>query len=214
MSKGGTEGATSSRTVQATSRVFRQAGGFHLDGSNWIFDEKGLNSKLVQATFGRWAQTIPISQTWQLAGFTSTRKIRWWITELSPEQINSMKLVAQDQLAEELIGVHRSLIERIDSAATCLKDAQDAAVTAKDTDKADNSYNAKIRDIIRDACETFESCIKGAEIFDDTGSLDALFGAVRDAIKTQAAAVNAALRAKRVKTVALPIAITQPAITS
>jgi hypothetical protein len=164
--------------------------------------------------FHEWAKVekdgvILIGNVGAVAGPGKVR-VRHWIVKYTREQLAAMREAAQTQLAEELIRTHTSLIKRIDDAAKRLEEAQDAlAEDATDSDKAKvvYSHTGCLRATVNDACERFAMCLKGAELFDDTGSLDALFGAVRDAIKTQAAAVNATLQARGVKTVTLPAAV-------
>ncbi len=198
-----------SLNVENPSKIFRRHG-FRLDGSNWVFPQKGLESKAVQQVLKEWDGLVPVNEQSTLPGFSSKTTVRYWVIKYTNEQLSAMRELAQSQLADELQKTHRSLIERIDSASQRLKEVQEATeidgktVTAKDRDKADNTYNGAMRSIVQEACERFEMCLKGAEIFDETGDLNALFGAVQDAIYVQALAANAMLRKKCVKTVAIP----------
>lgn len=188
--------------VENPSRALRRHG-FRLDGSNWIIGEAGLNHPTVQAALRQFTE-------WQRPeGYTGRRPQRW-LYALTPDQLAAQKEVAQEQLAHALQEAHKSLINRIASAAADLEEARetlDATATQRDRDALDNAHNVRVRAAVTDACERFESCLKGAEIFDDTGSLDALFASTRDAIRTQAALVNAGLRKQRVKQVKVPATI-------
>jgi hypothetical protein len=201
--------------VDNPSRIFRRHG-FRLDGSNWVFPEEGLVHKDVQAVMREWdaVKKEGVVSAWELthAGQLVEIRVRYWVVKYTREQLAAMREAAQTQLADELIRTHTSLIKRIDDAAKRLEEAQaalaeDAAATDSDKAKAVYSHTGCLRATVNEACERFAMCLKGAELFDDTGSLDSLFGAVRDAIRVQAAAVNATLQARGVKTVTLPAAV-------
>ncbi len=157
--------------------------------------------------------------------------MRKWVVPYTKEQLEAQRESAKEQMAEALRACHTALLERIDKASENLRKAQDAldaagplgplglplppeeqptedpelaGARAKARSKIDNAYNGAVRDSLRDACERFESCLKGAELFDDTGSLDHLFGALRDVLKAQAGAANAMLAAKGRKLVEIP----------
>lgn len=198
----------------AHCRIFRRHG-FRLDGSNWVMPAKGLESKAVQKVLRDWDAFSTAEEDGEggLSGFTFKVRVRYWVIEYTQDQLAKMRDLALSQLADELRKTHCSLIKRIDTAAESLKKAQEELAakgikaTARDRDAVENKYHGALRATVREACERFEMCLRGAEIFDDTGSLDSLFGAVRDSVRTQALAVNAYLRAKRVTTVQVPESI-------
>lgn len=200
--------------VDNPSRIFRRHG-FRLDGSNWVFTAKGLEAKPVQKVIREWETMTPLKGVgvpWDssVAGKPIDIRVRYWVIKYTRDQLAQMRDMAQTQLADELQKTHRSLIERIDSAAKDLETARaelPADATQWDRAKLESANSGRIRATVTEACERFTMCLKGAEIFDDTGSLDALFGAVRDAIRTQALAVNATLRARRAKGVDVPTEI-------
>ena len=190
--------------------IFRRHAVHHWDGSNWLFTEEGLNHKEVQEVFKVWDSLKPIEKPSTLGPqFKRRKRVRYQIVPYTKDQLAQDKDAAVEQLSEALQEMHASLIQNIDKASETLKKAQEEltaklGATAKDFDKVDNTYNATLRSNVRSACATFELCLKGAELYDDTGSLDALFGAARDALATTAMGVNALLAAKNVKTVAVP----------
>jgi hypothetical protein len=192
--------------VSNPSRVFRRHG-FRLDGSNWVFPVEGLEHPAVREVFAEWDAMVPKEEESGVGGFVTRTKVRYWVIKYTKEQLSQMRELAQSQLADELQKTHRSLLARIESASNDLRAAQDALpddATERDRDRLESGYNGRLRATIQEACERFEMCLKGAEIFDDTGSLDALFGAVRDAIRARALAVNSLLAGKGVKTVRIP----------
>lgn len=188
------------------SPIFRRHG-FRLDGSNWVFPQKGLESKEVQRVFKCWDSLTTKQVPGSVPGTMSAKRVRYWAIKYTKEQLAEMRDLAMSQLADELQKTHASLIQRIENAAKTLDEAMAAATTAGDRHKAEAVHNGSLRGTIREASERFEMCLKGAEIFDDTGSLDALFAAVADAIQAQAKGANATLRARQVKQVAVPDAV-------
>lgn len=206
--------------VPNPSRILRRHA-YRLDGSNWVIPEAGLHHKDVQAALALF-NVMPVETPSGLDGFPNRVRADYWHTPYTPEQLATMREKEQERLRQGLLDTHTSLIERIESASTALRTAREAldkadeesrqgngaGSTERDRAKLDNTYHGALRATINETCERFLMCLRGAELFDDTGSLDALFGAVRDAIAVQAAAVNATLRAKKVKTVALPTEIT------
>lgn len=192
--------------IKNPARMFRKYG-FSLDGSNWVFTTAGLRAPAVRKALAEWDAMEPIENV--ESGIVIMVRPRHWEIPYSMEAIAAMRDAMQDQIAKELQEIHRSLIRRIDGAARDLEKAQAALAekgeaTERNLDKVENAYNGRIRATIKDACETFASCLKGAELFDDTGSLDALFQTKRDVIKAQALAVNALLASKGAKPVAIP----------
>lgn len=186
------------------SRIFRRHG-IRLDGSNWLFPTAALQHDDVRAVLETWSSMLPIDLGTLTLDTPVKPRVRHWVTPLTREQLAPMRESAQEQLAEELREVHISLITRIDSAAERLREAREAVdATPGSNDRAEASHNAALRATIAEACERFGMCLRGAELFDDTGALDSLFCALKDAIRTQTLAVNATLRARRVKQVTLP----------
>ncbi len=189
------------------SPVFERHG-FRLDGSNWVFPEEGINHPAVQEVF---AEFVKVREESAAKGETG-RKPYHWAIEWTAQQLAAVKASAMEQLAEELREAHVSLITRIDAAATRLTEARaalEAATDATERDHArlDDQHNGAMRSAVRDACERFEMCLKGAELFDDTGDLDVLFASTKDALRTAALSVNAMLMAKGRKTVDVPASI-------
>lgn len=198
--------------IENPSKILRRHA-FRLDGSNWVIPQRGLDHKDIKRLFAEWDKLNPVEEESTVEGFTRKRRMRYWVVAYTKEQLCKMKESAQDQLAEELQETHKSLIQRIESAAKDLQKAQEElgdTITFNERNKLDSQYNARIRSTINEAIERFEMCLKGAEIFDDTGSLDALFGAVREAIKVRALTANAMLASKGVKRVQIPTTITAP----
>ena len=160
--------------------------------------------------------------------------VGFWVVEYTAQQLAAMREAERVQLARKIREAHTSLITRIDHAAQALEEAQKAlesspqvgelgvalppeeqtqespeteAARAKARARIDNNYNGCVREALRDAIERFESCLRGAELFDDTGKLDHLFAALRDVVKAQAISVNAMLAAKGRKLVEVPASI-------
>ncbi len=212
--------------VENPSRVFRRYG-FRLDGSNWVFPQHGLESRQVQKVLKDFDAIIAgyppvdelptdddydplIDEDEEPSDEGGDGELDYWVVKYTAEQLAQMRESVHRRLAAELRKTHRSLIKRIDAAAQYLSQAQDELppeATAKDREAIDGRYNARIRSTITEACERFQMCLLGAEIFDDTGSLDALFEARREAIAIRALAANAMLASKHVKTIAVPASI-------
>lgn len=192
--------------------IFRKHCIFHDDGSNWLFTDEGLNHPDVQEVFNVWRNLKPTVKPARLTGFVKRVGVRFSTTELTPEQLATEKEAAQDQLSQALIEMHETLLERIENAATSLEKAQKelvekGIVTQRANDKLDNTHNATLRQIVTSAVATFEMVLRGAEIFDDTGSLDAIIDASRNALAVTAMGVNLYLEAKKVKGVEVPASV-------
>lgn len=209
------------KLIPNPARIFARHG-YSLDGSNKLLTEEGLNHPDIQEVFAFWndfnrkqlenAPALPEGANPLL--YASPPVVEFWITENTPEQMAAMRETSRNALARAIREVHTSLITSIDNASETLKKAQEEMgpePTEKEAAAADDKCNGNIRQAIRAACEKFESCLKGAEMFDDSGSLDDLFDALRDSIQTQAAAANAVLAAKGRKQVELPPTVAPPA---
>ena len=196
--------AKHAKVSASAARVLRQ-NSFGLDGSNRIITQQQLESDIVQDAIASIRSLTPIELAGGVEGFPSRRRAKVWHVEYTKEQIAGIKEELREELYESIHDCHRSLIGSIDSAAQKLEKAREAAeATPKDIDKAVSDHTAALRSTVREACKRFELCLKAAEMFDDTGSLDSLFDATRDAIRTQTLAANAILRARKVKVVTLP----------
>lgn len=194
--------------INNPSHILRRHG-FRLDGSNWVITAEGLESPAVQEIIKTW-------DDYRANRLPNEPALRYWIIDWTPEQLSKVKEAAKEQLAEELKDLHSSLIARIDNAAQTLQKAQEAfaeveaaggPVTEKDRAKAENARNGSIRSAIKEACERFEMCLLGAELFDDTGDIKSLIQSHRDAIRTEALAADAELKARGVKGVKIPASI-------
>lgn len=189
--------------------VFRRHG-FRFDGSNWVMTERGLDHPEVKEIFARWDSYAPIDEESTLEGFQSRNRVRHWKIEYTKGQLAEMREEAIDQLASSLQATHRRLIKGIDKASKTLGKAREALkddATEKERDKPFNDYCTALREKLKVACERFEMCLRGAEIFDDSGSLDSLFEAARLSIATRAESINLLLKMRAMKQVAVPQSI-------
>ncbi len=194
--------------------IFRRHA-FHLDGSNWIFSAKGLEAKEVKEVLAFWDQMKPIENEGGIPGFRSRTKLQYWIRPCTKDQLAREKEQVMEQLSEALQETHRKLIKRIDGAYKALQEAQEALgpnPSSNAMNEVQQQHATRYRSIITDACTRYESCLRGAEIFDDTGSLDAMFEALREIVYVRALACNAMLQAKALKEVKIPEVISTPGV--
>lgn len=196
------------KVIANPSRIFRRYG-VRLDGSNWVFTEKGLNHPDVQGVFKDF-NAVQAVQSVNAAGYTITDVPEYWAVPYHPEVVAEVRAKAEVKLRRELIDLHTSLITRIGTASDRLAAARAALpedATEGDKDKVEDAFFGSMRGNLRDAINAFEDALKAAEVFDENGKLADLFSGIRGAIRAEALAFNVETAAAGRKPVKLPATI-------
>ncbi len=207
--------------VRNPSYIFRKYA-YRLDGSNWVFSAKGLETRKVKEWMAFVDQMNPLTEETDIVqphGGSVTIRVEvtaeYWVVQYTKEQRNVMREKAVRRLSQQLIKCHTSLITRMDKAAKAVAKAReklgDKASHNAQTE-VEQKHATRLRAVVTDACVSFEMALRGAEIYDDTGSLDAMFEAVRAVVASNAGGINALLSMRGMKQVKIPKAVSTPAI--
>ncbi len=195
-------------------RIFRKYG-VYLDGSHLVMTKTGWEHPEVQDWVKKVEEAAALvpEESCGLEGFTMRKRPRVWKTLYTKGQIEAMREDVVDQMSVALQMNHRSMIRRIDKAGERLRKAQEklskeASECAQS--EVEGDWLTSLRGTMKVACERFEMALRGAEIFDDTGKLDSLFKASREAIATRVTLINGLLEKKGMKKVAVPATISAP----
>ena len=120
-------------------------------------------------------------------------------------------------MRELLVEIHTSLIERIASAAKFLSDGQEAMeadrkrgeeITSRRQEALADRYDGRMRSALQVSAERLEVAIRFAEMYDHRERVSDLLDALREAIRAEAAAFNAAALRQDRRALSLPAVVT------
>lgn len=178
-----------------------RAGFFRLTKSVWVGSESCTKSPLIETLMATYRE----------------KGIRAYLIPFAERANQQLRELAQERLREMLVEIHTSLIERIASAAKFLSDGQEAMeadrkrgeeVTSRRQEALADRYDGRMRSALQVSAERLEVAIRFAEMYDHRERVSDLLDALREAIRAEAAAFNAAALRQDRRALSLPAVVT------